>query len=157
MLMTHTRPCVQYTLPSVAVEDLVAGTYVSRTVYNTTSRLVNLPNGIIEFVAHTVHVNSLPLSQASLSLPEVFWPMFNIPSLVQACNASMFLSNTFTNSKTSIISASNTAILYISLGLFAIVVLAFMIPAALRAIRTQTKIFDVFLEVCWRVGWVSCK
>lgn len=39
-----------YTAPSIVVEDLAPGTYISRDAFNATQRSLNLMNGIVEFV-----------------------------------------------------------------------------------------------------------
>jgi hypothetical protein len=36
---------MQYTVPSIAVQDLVPGTYVDRDTYNFTTRIISLANG----------------------------------------------------------------------------------------------------------------
>lgn len=59
----------------------------------------------------------------------------------------MLLANQLSQTQAATISTSNTAVVAVSLSLFAIIALFIMVPAALRALRTQKVIFDALLEV----------
>lgn len=130
------------------VEDLIPGAYMSRDDYNATTRLVNLPNGMIEFITDMRHANVAPLAEISMAVPGVFWPLSNAwGSLHSAANSSMLLANKLSENQTAVVSAADSAILATSLTLFALLAAIVVVPAALRALSTQTFLFDVFLEV----------
>ena len=159
-----------YTVPSIAVKDLIPGTYVSRDALNATTRLVNLVSGVVEFIvsnavvvqacvlfsflpglilqADSHRAFTLPVENISISDPQTFWVLENAwTALSKACNSSTFLANELSFLQATTIITANTAVVAVSLALFAIVALVVMVPAALRALRTQKAIFESLLEV----------
>lgn len=68
-------------------------------------------------------------------------------TLRNACNSSMLLADELSRTQAATISTANTAVVAVSLSLFAIIALFIMVPATLRALRTQKVIFDALLEV----------
>lgn len=161
-----------YTVPSIAVKDLIPGTYVSRDAYNATTRVVNLVSGVVELIvsdpdavvaqacvlfkcpcmaplqADSHRTYTLPVENISISDPQTFWVLHNAwTALSKACNSSTFLANELSHLQATTIITANSAVVAVSLALFAIVALVVMVPAALRALRTQKAIFESLLEV----------
>lgn len=103
---------------------------------------------MIEFITDLRHANVAPLSEISMAVPGVFWPLTNAwGALHAAANTSMLLANKLSENQTAVVNAADSAILATSLTLFALLAAVVVVPAALRALSTQTFIFDVFLEV----------
>ena len=91
---------------------------------------------------------TLPVYGINITDPGTFWALENAwVTLRNACNTSMLLADQLSQTQATTINTSNTAVVAVSLSLFAIIALFIMVPAALRALRTQKVIFESLLEV----------
>lgn len=91
---------------------------------------------------------TLPVHGINITDPGTFWALENAwVTLRNACNTSMLLADQLSQTQATTINTSNTAVVAVSLSLFAIIALFIMVPAALRALRTQKVIFESLLEV----------
>jgi PAS domain S-box-containing protein len=146
---TDPRERALYSLPSLVVEDLVDGTFVTRSIYNATNRTVNLANGGLEYLAKARQVLPRPYELDTIDEKtfSVFWLLQNGPTTIRdACNASMLIAQDKTKGITTTIGFANTIVLGVALGLLLLVTAAVMVPAVNGALRQKSSVFAVFLE-----------
>jgi hypothetical protein len=133
---------------SITLTDMVPGSYVSRTVYNSTTRTANLVNAGQEYSAKIKELYHTNRTNFRLDNPVVFWIADNawLP-LRNAFNVSTLLSDKHSDTQAQVVYASNTVVLGVSLCLLAGVALIAIIPAVTRVHKARAALLEVFLEV----------
>lgn len=140
---------ILYSTPTITVEDLVIGTYITRSNYTSTNRTVNLANVGVEFISKARQIHNRPYDTNLMNetTGTMFWLLINGPTTIRdAFNTSMLIGDRKTMGVTSSILLANHIVLGIGLTLLLLVTACFMIPAVHGVLSQKTAVFAVFLE-----------
>jgi len=137
-----------YTIPSIVLDDLVPGTYVTRGNVNTTKRLTALGNLGLEYVAKARQFLAMPHADRRLTDPTVFWLNTNprVP-IRDACNASLLLADERSTTQADATELANTVSLAVALVALFLVAVGAVVPAAMAGVAARHAVFVVFLDV----------
>lgn len=138
-----------YSTPSITVEDLVPGSFVSKSVFNVTSRQVNLMNAGLEIIAKSRQVLNRNYSINTIDEPTgaVFFLLHNGPTRVRnGFNDSMIIAQDKTSTQGTVIMLANNIVLALALFLLVLVTATVMIPAVQGVIRQKASVFHVVLN-----------
>jgi hypothetical protein len=137
-----------YTNSSIAIQDLVPGTFVSPSNYSYTERQVNLANVGLEFVSKVRQFLATPREDRTLSKAIPFWIEQNgWLTIRDAVNASMMLADARSKQHADTIALANDVVLAVALSLLLCVVVFVMVPSVLFVVKTKADVFQVFLHV----------
>jgi len=138
-----------YSTPTIRVEDLIIGSYITRSNYSSTNRTVNLANAGLEFIskARQVHKRPYDVNLLNETTGTMFWLLVNGPTTIRdAFNKSMLIGDGKSMGVTNTILLANFIVLGIGLTLLVLVTGCFMIPAVHGVLSQKTSVFAVFLE-----------
>ncbi|RYY38986.1 PAS domain S-box protein, partial [archaeon] len=137
-----------YSRDNLRLEDLVPGTYVSRSNYSATYRNVSFANGGLEFIAKARLFMGLPEAAMLMTNPVVFWLNSNPNAvLLDAATRAVILSDGRSAHQAADICIADLIVIILSLSLLSSIALFIMAPAVCNVQRTKRNVFQVFLHV----------
>lgn len=137
-----------YTDNVIQIDDLVAGTYVDRVHFNSTSRLIGLADAGLEFVSKIRLSNALGAGNFSLDKSSVWYVMHNgVSALGGALNTSLTLADDRSRTQVTDVQLANMAVLIVAEAVLCLIIVLIMVPAVNSVMHSKRAIFDVFLDV----------